>query len=227
MSINKKILFCGRKGDIYSIKAYNFLKKKFTSVIPVWSKQSSKKISINSKIKNIDILVSFRSYIIFTEEQLRKIKFLCINFHPGPPEYRGFGCANYAIYNKENFYGVTTHLINEKIDNGKIINVKKFRLKKNITLQSLLKKTHQTLLDQLKNFFLDLEKKGFDKDQINKKIYNKYKWSKKLGTKKQLDKFYKIEKKISLKELKLKIRATKIGQYKPYRIINKKKYYVE
>ena len=54
-----------------------------------------------------------------------------INFHPGPPNYRGIGCLNFALLSNEKYYGVTAHIINEKIDNGKILSFKKFRLKKN------------------------------------------------------------------------------------------------
>ena len=51
-----------------------------------------------------------------------------INFHPGPPERRGIGCTNYAIYEKSKNYGVTLHEINEKIDSGNILKVKRFKI---------------------------------------------------------------------------------------------------
>ena len=64
----------------------------------------------------------------FDIELLKKVNKAAINFHPGPPEYRGTGCVNYALYENSKFYGCTAHLINEKVDNGKIIDVKKFNI---------------------------------------------------------------------------------------------------
>ena len=49
---------------------------------------------------------------------------MAINFHPGPPEYRGVGCVNYAFFDNVKSYGCTAHRINQKIDNGPIIDVK-------------------------------------------------------------------------------------------------------
>jgi methionyl-tRNA formyltransferase len=60
-----------------------------------------------------------------------------INFHPGPPKYSGIGCYNYAIWNEDKDYGVTAHLMDEKVDNGKIIDVLRFRLIGNETIETL------------------------------------------------------------------------------------------
>ena len=54
-------------------------------------------------------------------------KIAAINLHPGSPKYRGIGCLNYALYNKEKKFGFTIHLISKKIDCGKILNVKIIR----------------------------------------------------------------------------------------------------
>ena len=39
--------------------------------------------------------------IVLKKTFLDKIKVASINFHPGPPDYRGIGCANFAIINQE------------------------------------------------------------------------------------------------------------------------------
>jgi methionyl-tRNA formyltransferase len=223
MKLNKKVLFFGRDKDIFSRKVYDFLLKKFNDVNCVWSIKPKQKKIPNIHFKNVDILISFRSYFIFKSEHLENIKDLSINFHPGPPKYRGFGCANYAIYNKDKFYGVTAHLINHKIDNGKILDVKNFKIHKNISLKNILNLTHTKQVIQFKNVINNLIKINFDKKKIKKKFFNNYKWSSKLGTKSDLDKFYEIK---NEKDLNLKIRATKIERFKAYKFINNKKIYI-
>ena len=51
---------------------------------------------------------------------------MLLNFHPSTPDYRGMGCINFALLTTKN-YGSTAHLIDEKIDHGKIINVTDLR----------------------------------------------------------------------------------------------------
>ena len=63
-----------------------------------------------------DILVSYLSPWIIPGKILDKTKLWNINFHPAPPEYPGIGCFNFAIYNREKSYGVTAHLMAEKVD---------------------------------------------------------------------------------------------------------------
>lgn len=46
-----------------------------------------------------------------------------INFHPAPPEYPGRGGATYAIYNRDEWYGITAHLMEPEIDSGPILAV--------------------------------------------------------------------------------------------------------
>ena len=43
-----------------------------------------------------DILISYMSPWIIPEEILNKTKLWNINFHPGPPNYSGIGCINFA-----------------------------------------------------------------------------------------------------------------------------------
>lgn len=46
-----------------------------------------------------------------------------INFHPAPPDYPGRGGATYAIYNDDDWYGITAHLMEPEIDSGAILDV--------------------------------------------------------------------------------------------------------
>lgn len=49
-----------------------------------------------------------------------------VNFHPGPPEYPGTGCYNFALYDGSAKYGVTAHEMEPTVDSGRIYAVKRF-----------------------------------------------------------------------------------------------------
>ncbi len=75
-------------------------------------------------------------------------------------------------------------------------------------------------------FILKLLKKN--SNNLEKLILknNKLKWSKKLYKKKDLEKLYLIKKQANQEEIKRVIRATRIKNFRPYKIINKKKYFL-
>ena len=68
-----------------------------------------------------DWTVSFLSPWILPEPVLKATKKWAINFHPGPPEYPGTGCTNFALYHREKTYGVTAHIMEPTVDSGKIL----------------------------------------------------------------------------------------------------------
>ena len=163
-----------------------------------------KKIKIT---KNYDFLISFLNPAYINKSIRNKIKKNSYNFHPGPPEYPGFGCYNFALLNKTKFYGSTIHVIDDKLDSGEIVNVKKFKISyKNISLEKLISKTHKNLLNQGRKFILDL---------INKNIEfkTKFRWSKKAYTKKQFEKARQIKINDSKSEILNKIKAFSYKNY--------------
>ena len=213
MKIDKSILFFGRHRNLYSSLIYKKLKSIFKTVDVFWSKTYSEKIENKKYKKKYDYIFCFRSYLILNKKIISKAKIAAINFHPATPKYRGVGCANYALYNNSKYYGVTTHLIDNKIDNGAILEVKKFKINKSWNLVNLLTKTHDVQYKQALKFI-----KKFSKNEnflIKMKNKNTL-WSKKLGTKKKLDDFYCISKNITKKKLNMIIKSTVFGKFKPY-----------
>ena len=205
----KSVLFLGRKDCRYSKRLHNLLKKNSLKLTYYESYRGSKKFKDNKK--KFDYLFSFRSYEIIKIKTLKKIKFLAINFHPGTPKYRGIGCINFAIYNNEKNYGATAHLIDTKIDHGKIIDLIKFKIKKNDNLDNLLKKTHEKMYFLAERVIKNLIK--------NQKFYSnkkRYVWSKKLWTKKDLNNLYEIKLTDKKNIVKKKIKATYCKKFKPY-----------
>ena len=127
----KKFLFCGKKNDKHSKNIISFLRKKNIklNVILTGEKLNHKNVSRLIYKKEYDYMFFFRSKIILKLNKLRK-NCLAINFHPGPPEYRGIGCVNFAILNKEKYYGATAHRMSNKIDNGPILLADYFKISK-------------------------------------------------------------------------------------------------
>ena len=218
------VLFFGRKDCVYSKKVKSFLKKKRKNFYYLQSNFFGEKINISKFNKiNFDYIFCFRSYYILKKEFLKKCKKAAINFHPGTPKYRGIGCVNFALLNNEKYYGCTAHIINQKIDNGKILSVKKFKVRINDNVQSCLEKTYKLMFKQAKitiNLLLKNENNLARLIQKNKRI----KWSKKITTKKDLEKIYLIKKNISKKDFSKQIRATKTKLFKPYISLYGKKF---
>jgi len=224
LTMLNSVLYFGRKNCPYSNKIRDLLKKKSKKFYYIKSNFIGEKID-EKKIKNLtfDYIFCFRSFYILKKNLIEKCKIAPINFHPGPPEYRGIGCVNYAFYDNSKFYGCCAHIINEKIDNGKILNVRKFRLKSSDTIESCLTKTYNLMLGQA-FYVINLLCKNPDNLQklINKN--KKIKWSKKIKKLKKLNNLYEIKKSASKKEILNKIRATNTKNFKPYVILHNKKF---
>ena len=88
--------------------------------------------------------------------------------------------------------------MDDKIDQGKILDVEKFLIKKNYNLSDLFKKTHSTQVKQCKRIISQMLELNFNLENYLLRYPCKEKWSKKLYLKKILDKFYEIDKKIKI-----------------------------
>lgn len=218
------ILFFGRKNCEFTLKLKKFLSNKTKKLDCIISDGKEKFVI---KKKKYSYIICFRSKYILKKNFLKKAIIAPINFHPSTPNYRGPGGVNYAIYSNEKYFGSTCHLMNEKIDNGKILNFKKFKILKNDTVDSLLEKTYENMYRQAISTLNFIFK---DRNNINILIKkNRYtRWSKKLYKYRDLNNFYKINIHSSKTKLIRKIRATNTKLYKPFiSIFDKKFYYLD
>ena len=216
----KNVLFIGRKNCKYSKNLGTFLKKKTKYLNVIYSNKKN----IFLKNKTYEFVFCFRSHIILKKKFIKKNQNSIINFHPGPPNYRGIGCINYALFDGVKSYGSTCHLIeNEKIDSGKILNFAKFKIKKSDNLETVLNLTHKNMLTQAKKIidFLSINKMNL---KILIKKNSHLKWSNKIKKINDLNKFYEINLRYNKKKLNKKIRATNTKNFKPYIIFHGKKF---
>ena len=164
---NTAVLISGRGSNLKSLIKYSKIKKSLIKIVLVVSDKSNAKgldYANKSKINNIFIKYSNRQNF---EDQLLKIlkrnnvdliclagfmKILSANFikkfyrpilniHPSLlPKYKGLNTHYKAIQNKDKYSGATVHIVNEKLDSGKIIMQKKVKILKNDSEKSLEKK---------------------------------------------------------------------------------------
>ena len=223
---NNKILFIGKKGDKYSQRFYLHLKKNFRYVSVIYNNHINHK-HIKNRIKHWkgDYIFCFRSNYLLKKNEIKKVSKNIINFHPGPPKYRGIGCVNFSIMNNEKNYGCTAHLItSEKIDKGKIVDVVLWKIKINLSLEQILLKTYEKQFHQLKRVVKYLKKDNLE-NLIKKN--KKYKWSKKLYTKKNLNDLYLIDIDVKKKHFRKIIKSTITDRFKPYILLHGKKFVYE
>ncbi len=152
--------------------------------------------------KEFDYVISYISPWIVPKQVLDNTKIAAINFHPGPPEYPGTGCANFAIYNGEKEYGVTVHHMKEKVDSGDIISVERFPIFDSDTVYSLTQRCYAYIyVSLIKIFPLILSQKPLPNSQEL--------WKRKPFTREELNKLCIITKDMSEDEIKRRIKATR------------------
>ena len=118
---------------LYKIKkkVYNYNEKKV----------SEKRILKDLKLNDIKLICLAVFMKILSKDFIRKFKGKILNIHPSLlPKYKGLNTHYRAIQNKEKYSGCTVHLVNSKLDSGKIILQKKVKLSKKETPSSLQKK---------------------------------------------------------------------------------------
>ena len=118
---------------LYKIKkkVYNYDKKKI----------SEKRMLKDLKSNHIKLICLAGFMKILSKDFILNFKGKILNIHPSLlPKYKGLNTHHRAIQNKEKYSGCTVHLVNSKLDSGKIILQKKVKLSKEETPSSLQKK---------------------------------------------------------------------------------------
>ena len=213
----KKIALILKENKNHNSKVIRFLKSKKIK-LDIFVGKIGDKLPLKLKKKKYDIIISYLSPWILTNNILNKTKLYNINFHPGPPNYPGIGCYNFAIYNQEKFYGVTAHIMNSKVDTGKILGVKKFKINKHITLEKLINLSYLKMYELFKYI-------------VNKTLTNELfpssniSWKRKPYKRTDLENLCLIKKNYKKNEILKRIRSTYYPGYPgPYFIINDRKF---
>ena len=164
---NTAVIISGRGSNLRSLIKYSKTKKSLIRIVLVVSNNFSAKgldYANKSKIKNVFIKYSNRrsfEYSLLKLLRRNNVDLICLagfmkilsgsfikkfykpilNIHPSLlPKYKGLNTHNRVIQNKDKYSGATVHIVNEKLDSGKIILQKKIKILKSDSGKSLEKK---------------------------------------------------------------------------------------
>ena len=125
-------------------KGIYFAKKNKIKFLFVNYKNKTKaenKILINLKNHNINLICLAGFMKILSKKIINVHKSRILNIHPSLlPKYKGLNTHERVLKKKEKFTGCTVHVVNSKLDSGKIILQKKVRVLKKDNKNSLSKR---------------------------------------------------------------------------------------
>lgn len=193
-----KVLFL-TKDKPFAEDAAGLIKRHFTDADIIVG-QVGDKFPQSLLKEKVDYTISYMSPWIVPNEVLLKTKIAAINFHPGPPEYPGIGCTNFAIYNQEKEFGITVHYMQENVDTGQIIKVERFPLFEKDTVWSLTQRCYAyiyTTFVSLFGYMLCAEPFPISDE----------KWQRKPYTRSELNELCRITSEMTSEEIQRRIRA--------------------
>ena len=164
---NTAILISGRGTNLRSLIKYSKTKKSLIKIVLVVSNNfNAKGLDYANKSKINNVLIKYSNRKSFEDRLLKllkknKVDLICLagfmkilsnsfikkfykpilNIHPSLlPKYKGLNTHNRAIQNKDKYSGATVHIVNEKLDSGKIILQEKIKILNTDSGKSLEKK---------------------------------------------------------------------------------------
>ena len=127
---NAKGLYFAKKNKI------KFLIVNYKNII-----KAENKILFNLKNYNINLICLAGFMKILSKKIINKYKNRILNIHPSLlPKYKGLNTHKRVLKNNEKFTGCTVHVVNLKLDSGKIILQKKIKVLKKDNENSLSRK---------------------------------------------------------------------------------------
>ncbi len=130
---NNKLAKGLKHGTIFKIqkKIINFTNKNV----------AEKKILLELKKNKIELVCLAGFMKILSKNFITNFKGKILNIHPSLlPKYKGLNTHQRALENKDKYSGCTVHIVNSKLDSGKIILQKRVKILKKDTPDSLAKK---------------------------------------------------------------------------------------
>jgi methionyl-tRNA formyltransferase len=141
-----RILFIGKdREDIYFEQAKAFIVQNFPELEILLAAPGSRLPDAYTDWKG-DYLISYLCPWVIPAKLINNLSKGAINFHPGPPQYPGSGCTNFAIYHEVAEYGVTCHYMSEKVDSGKIIAVRRFPVSAEDSVYAVTQRCYEHML---------------------------------------------------------------------------------
>ena len=200
------VLFLAKANDSHVERAAEFCRLNFTRV-GVYLGKWGDPFPAGAGSSQWDCVISYLSRWIISKDLLEAAR-IAINFHPGPPEYPGYGCNNFAIYEGAREYGVTCHHMAPRVDTGAIIEVRRFPVLDSDNAGTLLAKAYGHQLD-LYYSMVGRIIRGEDLPASREK------WTRKPFTRKQFDELGRMTPDMTEQEIARRRRALDVGALKP------------
>lgn len=202
----RSILFLGKAADDHTERAATSCRLHFSDVtveLGDWGDPAPPSLCTWRG----DYLISYLSRWVVPADVLDRAR-LAINFHPGPPEYPGYGCNAFAVYENAQSYGVTCHHMAPRVDTGAIIAVTRFPVLASDDGGSLLLRAYDYQLV----LFYDVVGRLAQGQELPAAQVG---WSRRPFTKKEFADLARLMPDMSPQELARRVRATTIGRYRP------------
>lgn len=193
------IFFIGKKNDFYCERAKDFIKAHFSKKMILLG-QRGERFPEDAGWWEGDYIISYLSPWIIPEHLLNRAEKASINFHPGPPEYPGIGCTNFAIYDGVDTFGVTCHHMNPKVDTGDLIAVKRFPLFESDTVFTLTQRCYGYIL----RLFYEIASLILSGEELPKSDEC---WKRKPYKRKELNELCRITTDMSAEEIRRRVKA--------------------
>jgi methionyl-tRNA formyltransferase len=194
------VLFLSKKDNEFAQRAADFIRQHFPQSL-IFSGDRRDVLPPDVLNWQGDLMISFISSWVFPQSLLDRATDTAINFHPGSPEYPGIGCTNFAIYNGEKEYGVTSHHMKATVDSGSIIAVKRFTLTEEDTVYGVTQRCY-SLIEEMFYEIMDCILQGRPLPASGEQ------WKRAPYTRKQLNELCEIRPGMSEEEIKKRIKAT-------------------
>lgn len=119
------------------------------NAVPIFGTDEMYSLLERGEFPKADIAISNTYGRLIRKELISHVNGMCINFHGAIlPDYKGLFAYNHGLLNEEQEWGVTAHFVNEKFDEGEIIEISKFRIDpKSISVKELEEQTQKKALE--------------------------------------------------------------------------------
>lgn len=201
----RSVLFLGKANDAHTERAVEFCRLHFAEVSAHVGKWGDS-LPGGARVWTGDCIISYLGRWIVPGDLLKQAG-TAINFHPGPPEYPGYGCNNFAIYDEAREYGVTCHHMAPRVDTGAIIAVKRFPVFSSDNAGTLLARTYDYQLA----LFYDIVGRMIGGESLP---VSSEKWTREPFTRKQFSELERVTPDMTEHEIARRKRATDVGALK-------------